>query len=358
MGIFDFLSGTKSAIAISFHDDAIRVASVAKTHNKTDIVYFAEQVLPQGVVERSVIADSRAFQEALRGLKKSCRINAPIHLLVPEDRVVSFTTKVILDRSVQMAVLIEDHLKAYVMLHHGEIPSDDSVCEYEVTHVSDNVVEVSAVVMQKSMLRSYVELFAEVGLTVLTCNAPSYVFAKHHAPKHPERASVVISLQEEGSVIVISHNGKAYQSQYVPIGGRDLVRIMRDYVAMEYGDARSALFKHGMLSTHPDKNVYKALTDALAPVGNEADNMATRFLDESHVPQDAVVYLMGPYATLPGIEEYFSRITRMSALKATPHHLFATHADGAMNEVPVIHLRDFLHFAPVIFCAYEYTSRV
>ncbi len=357
MGIFDFITGTKSAIAISFHDDAIRVASVAKTHKTTDIAYFAEQQLPRGVVERSIIADSRLFQEALRTLKKSCRIDKPVHLLIPEDRVVAFTSRVILDRSVPMGIIIEDHLKAYITIHHGSIPSDDAVCEYEVTNISDNVVEVSAVVMQKSMLKSYVELFAEVGLEVVTCNAPSYVFAKHHAPKADKRASVVISIQEEGSIIAVSQNGKVYQSQYLPIGGKDLIQIMRDYVSMEYADAKGALFKHGMLTTHPDKNVHQALSDVLSRVGAEADSMATRFLQDSHSTNEAVLYLIGPYAMLPGVDEYFSRATRMSALKATPHHLFAAHAGGIENDVPVIHLRDFLHFAPAIFCAYEYVIR-
>ena len=355
MGFFDFITGQRKAIAISFHDDAIRAASLASTGNRVDIVYFAEQLLPAGVVERSVIADSKLFQESLRALKRSCKITTPIHLLIPEDRALTFTTKVILDPTVKMEIIIEDHLKAYIALH-DTVAFEDSVCEYEVTHISDNVVEVSAVIMRQSMIRNYIELFSEVGITVATCNAPSSVFAKHGTAPIPNNATVIISLQEEGSTIVVSHNGKVYQSQYVPIGGKYLIQIIRDYVSMEYADAKKALYKHGLLTTHPDKRVHSALSHVFRPLAEAIDDMATTHL-QNHSQVGAVhLYITGSYANIPGVKEYFTRMTRLEAHDLLPHHLFANKDADDMG-IPVIHLDDFLKYAPTIFCAYEYVGK-
>lgn len=130
-------------------------------------------------------------------------------------------------------------------------------------------------------------------------------------------ATIIVYLGEVSSWVSWVVNGDILYQQDIMIGTDILVKTISELVHVSYDDAKNILQKYGITRSHPQVDVFVKLMDILEPITKTIQLWINDYAQYTYMPKTysshpGIIYVYGPGATIPGIEQYFVLQTGIS----------------------------------------------
>ena len=122
-------------------------------------------------------------------------------------------------------------------------------------------------------------------------------------------ATLIIYIGEVSCFISWVANGNILYQQDMMIGTEELIKTISEMVNVSDEYAKDILYKYGITRSHPNPDVFPALTKVLQPISTLIQEWVTNYAKYTYLPKNlashpGIIYVYGPGSKIPGIEQY------------------------------------------------------
>ncbi|MBI1975394.1 MAG: pilus assembly protein PilM [Candidatus Vogelbacteria bacterium] len=311
------LSVPPCGIAIS--DDALTVGCFQAKSGIFVPRHFAYRDISRGMVVRGVVEDHPRVIDMLSHAKKAYEISEAF-VSLPDEH--AFFIKL------QLSIGTRDAMRNSILFQLDEyvpLPPEQVLFDFEEVPGtrSGNTTIVVAVVYPKKMIDEYVELFMDAGIRPIGFEAKSQAIARALHLESVDFVSIVASVHRTRTSISFVNRGIVWFNVVVSFGGGIFEEVLRKSMQVDTDAAREALFAGGLLRTVENKKTFELLMPSVSALRDEIAKLhrfwhSHRSVGSYEAPDVSRLFLTGPYAAVPGLDEYISSGIGIAAEVASP----------------------------------------
>ncbi|MDB5170291.1 MAG: Pilus assembly protein PilM [Candidatus Saccharibacteria bacterium] len=304
----DIGKGSLKAVQLSLDDSAVKPTLVGYGTAGFDPAAIQDGV----VVKPELIAEAAQtlFGKGLVGSITSRRAA----LTIPSYRTFA--------RSIQLPALKPHELADAVRLEAEQyipLSLDDLYLDYTVLSQSKTGTEILAVAVPRTIVDSYVDLGAIMGIEVVliesTMNAIGRLFSRDH---QSDVASVIIDFGSLSADISIYDRG-VVTTGTVDSGGQLFNEAIEKGLKVSSAEANIIKTKYGLGRSRRQAEIQAALDPILQKITKEIKRLV-RYHDEHYGSERPIqqVVMLGGGANVPGLSDYFTSNLRLAVRSLDP----------------------------------------
>jgi Tfp pilus assembly PilM family ATPase len=337
--------GTTHVAVIAWSDDAVRGLVLRRKRGEITIEETYEHELPHGCIHGGMIADRPQFVVALQRAKRA--VGARAHILIPDDHIAVFHSTLPRPYGHIDPVVIEDHLRAFLLTH--DIAQDSVTCEYEIVSTTDEEIDLHVTVVPNKVFRDARSALHSAGVHVLSIEAGIHRVSSHCLLPSGQGV-ILVDIGERRSLVALSHEGRIVAREHITGGIADVRNAITRFLGATNEEANRIIEGYGVLQAHPDNGLLSELLLALSPIPRAIDSIIRQTIStpyrKSHLrfkPEHIVLY--GSGANIKGIDLYLGVRTHLPVRFLTFEHpaLSAT-----PDRIPKLPAHKVLPFAPLL----------
>ncbi|MFQ5450922.1 MAG: type IV pilus assembly protein PilM [Nitrospinaceae bacterium] len=313
-----FLSNKTPLIAVDIGTYSVKLAQLAKTGDKFELLKFGMMPLKENCIVDGVIKRQEEVVETLTRLIKAEKIDtkyvvasiAGEAVIIKKIRVPRMTKEELADNIQQEAEQYIPFDIDDVSIDFQILPTEEKKSGKDKENAEDtgNKMEILLVAVQNETIESRTDILFEAGLRPAIIDLD--VFAMANAielgtPLTSMGAVAVLDLGESYSHLNILQNGLTAYTRDIPLGGGACTRKLMSKLKVPY--KQTPEIKSGTLPAEiNNESVVEIIVQSLEKILEEVEKSFEIYTTTSNSPIDRV-FLSGGGALVPGVDGLFSR---------------------------------------------------
>jgi len=292
-------------VGVDLSEVSLRFVRLAHHDGKFELEDFGEYPLPEGTISFGQIKNPVALKEVLARFKKEHEVNF-VHVSLPESLAYLAEMEISSVKNSELYESIEIQLE-----EHIPIKAVDSVFDYQVIETEKNkpgVITVLVSAIPKDIASSYVNVFKEAGITILTLEQDSSALVRSVIPKGSPETSMILDLGRIKTGIYIVSHGATFFVSDIDIGEKNFIDTLMKGLNLSEGEAKNIvnnLHKGEVLSDEANKIISSIFNDIKEGVDKHFVYWHS-YRDKNGMKREHInrVILCGSGASLFGLKDY------------------------------------------------------
>ena len=326
-----YLFTPKPLFGLDIGRGSLKVVQLAneqrREHPKPTLIGYGSTTFDSSAIEEGLVTKPEIIAKAAQDLFRKHLIgditNHQVAITIPAYR--TFT------RSIQLPLLKDHELTEAVRLEAEQyvpVPLDELYLDYTTISKSARGLEVHAVAVPKTIIQSYLDLTAIMGLEPIlietSMNAAGRLFERDPQSDVP---SVIVDFGSLSSDISIYDRGIVTVGN-IEGGGQIFTELIEKKLGVTTAEAQVIKTKYGLGVSRRQKEIHAALEPTLQKILKEIRRLM-RYHDERYGSDKPIqqVIAVGGGANMPGMSEFFTNNLRVAVRSFDPwshidyHHL-------------------------------------
>lgn len=220
-----------SFFGLDISDQSIKFTELVKNKEGLHVGRYGEYKIPAGVIENGEIIEPALLENILIDLRKKEGLKSA-YISLPEGQI--HILKLKLDRSGSKNIRegIENALEYNISLS-----SQGFVFDYKLLSETTHSWEVLIVVVAKNIMVSYVSVFKNSKISVLSFEPKAQALSRALLKKSDPETYMIVDLGEDSTLISIISNRVAVLDSSINMGGSmfvDRSHVLRDEISKQY----------------------------------------------------------------------------------------------------------------------------
>jgi len=316
-----------------------------RSGTQLELSYWGDIDIPDGVLERGTVNDTKKLSEAIREVKDRIDVDT-VRVSLPEERAYLFETEIKKGTPFkEIRGLLEFRLEENVPLSPR-----DAFFDYEIIN-NDSIrdsVRVSVTAYAKETIMNYYEACVGAGVTPISFEVEAQAIARATIPAGDKGTHLIVDFGKTRTGIGIVYQGILMYTSTIDIGGAELSTALR----RQLGDREEAELTRikntqGLVRGVDSTDVYDALLPTMSAIIDEVRTRAQYWNSRDVSREDKQiqsVILCGGSVNMKGLPEYFSEMLGITSLRA---HVWQN-AFPAFDTVPEISRRYSYGYATAV----------
>ncbi len=294
------------AVGIDISDRNIKYAELVPTAHGYAMGQFGSVSIAPGVIEGGRIINTSLLEQTLRALAKEKKFSL-VRTVLPEAQTYFFQTT-IPDASTPEGLRMTIEL---ILEEHVPIPATEAVFDFKIEERSGSDVTVSVVVTSMEIVESYVEVFANAGLTLLSLEQEDEALARAIVKKGDTHARLIVDFGEVKTGIAVICGSRVYFTATVNMGGQMLTKTLVNHFNISVEEAEKMKRTFGLRRNSPDQDFFALLINNISVLRDEINKHFIYWhthSDENGNPRPQIeeIVLLGGDSNLVGLSDYLA----------------------------------------------------
>lgn len=321
-------------VGVDFSAHAIRFVELSRKAKEYELVSFAHQSIPEGILSSGDIKRKDELKEILVDFRKKHGLRF-IRASLPEEKAYLFKTQIPDMDEREMEGAIQFKLEENVPLKPSE-----AVIDFTVVPKRGNEThrDVSVTVFPQFVIDEYVDLFHSAGMIPLSFEIEAQAIARSVVPERNTETLMILDMGRSRTGLSVVHEGVVSFTTTLEIGGGAITKAIEKYFSVSTTEAEKIKHERGFVKSKNNKELYESM---LATVGALKDEVNKHFVywhthAGVHLRSNGSitsVLLCGTEAHLPGFPEYLSEAMNLPVKHANVW-ANAFSLDTAIPEIP------------------------
>lgn len=289
---------------IDISSNSMRSVFLDHKHGKPE-VSIRKVSMPQGAVVSGEIEKPDVVADFLRSFRLREHIHFA-HASLSERKAFLYQTLIPSSES-NLRSAVEFSLE-----EHVPIPPAEALFDFEVVRKVDEGTIVSVTVYASRVVESYLDVFREAGVTLLSLEVESHAAARAIvAPHHKDTAVMVVDFGRDTTRLIVIDHGVVSFTTTVEVGGDALTKAVMKHYNVSEAEAETIKNERGFLESNETRELYEALMTTVSVVKDDVLGHITYWNTNAEegiarTPISEVV-MIGGNANLKGLPEFLSR---------------------------------------------------
>ncbi|MFT5037244.1 MAG: type IV pilus assembly protein PilM [Candidatus Azotimanducaceae bacterium] len=311
---------TMPSVGVDISDTSLKYIQFRKDHHsgtKLQLQSWGDIDIPDGVLKRGDIKDTKKLAESLKEVKKLTGASN-VRVSLPEERAYLFETEIKQGTPFkEIRGLLEFKLEENVPLSPRDAFFDYDIVEDDL---NAGVHRVLVTAYSRDTVMGYYEACREAQVTPLAFEVEAQAIARASLPKGDMGTYMIVDFGKTRTGIGIVHRGALMYTSTVDIGGTELSTALRrqlgDREESEYTKIKNT---EGLVPGVSDSSSYDALITTMSAI---KDEIATRIQYwntrdvEREERQIEGIILCGGSVNLKGLPGYFTQSLGVESKRA------------------------------------------
>ena len=329
------------AIGVDISDSAIRFVELTKFGHSFIPRKCGERKLAPGVVVSGAIIKKDEVIKVLSAIAKEEKYMY-VRASLPESKAYVFNVSVPNLPNINIPEAVSFRIE-----ENAPISAKEALFDY--TPIGKNEkgeIELSVTAVQESVVREYIDMYAQAGLTVRSFDLESRAIARALVACGDPKTYLIVHIEESRTVFSIVRNGVVRFTSTLYVGSKNLTSNIERVFSI---DEKSAEKMKGEYSEETHERIFESIIGALASIKDEIHKLSIYWYTHKEAGTPGIqkideILLSGKDVTIPGVLEYVGRNSKMSVRIANPWGECFSY-----NEViPSLALKESLNYVPVI----------
>jgi type IV pilus assembly protein PilM len=299
---------SRPAIGFDISDRSIKFMEIISNENGFSVGRFGERDIPTGVIEGGELKSPIQLIPILQDLKNEFRFDN-VFISLPDDR--AYTVNLVLPpmKLSEIGGSIELQLEEYVSL-----PINEIVFDYEIVKPvqEGSKIEVGVFVLPRSIVETYQETFAQVGLNILAIETQSEALARALVSAENNSFSAIVDIGRSHTATFLIKNGVVTAAAAVPVGGEAITKSLEKNLKIDFAQAEKLKTEKGLSRSTDNREAFFAMIPVVSAIKDEIErriNFWLEYKEEGDLSTSRIkslnqIILCGGQSTLPGLAEY------------------------------------------------------
>lgn len=294
------------ATGIDISEVSLRFAELVPHERDLDFGNYGEIPVPVGVISLGRIQDANSLRELLRKIKKEHQMKFA-RVSLPESLVYHVEMEIAKVKKKELRESIELQLEEYVPLKVSEVFFDYDILE--TPKQKPGVLTVVASVVPKEIVLSYMEVFASVGLTLLSVEADAAALSRAVIPEGDTGTFMILDMGRIKTGVYIVRAGFVRFASDIEIGGKSVVSALKKNLSISEEEALT--MKETCYGEELSEEVKKSLIEVFLDLSEEINKHFVYWhthKDKNGAPREQIekIILAGTESVLFGFQNYLS----------------------------------------------------
>ena len=333
----------RHAMGLDLSSASLKIIDLRKNSDGLKLCRSGEVSFPEGTISAGEIENHEALKIALREAKKEYRLDRVV-LSLPEEKSYLFAISIPYVSAKELRGAIELRLEEHVPL-----PPENIIFDYEIIRFrpTANEFDVSVAVLPRSLVVSYIDLFREVGITVMRLYPEASAVARAVIPNRNMQPTMIVDFGHTRTGISVVEGRHVLFNTVLEFGALDITHaVMKDF-KVSYEEAERLKREKG-IREEGEKNLFPAALSSLAVLKDEVHKYHTywndRIVKEKSGGKIEHMIFSGGGSALHGLSEFLASYIDVPFSIANPW----VNVLSLEKEIPSIARNDSLHFATAI----------
>jgi len=307
------------AVGIDISDRSVRFAELKRKSGAFVLGKFGEKKIPSGIVISGQIRKQDELREVLAALKQEHDFTF-VRISLPEQQGYSLKIQIPRVKPNEIYESLELQLEEHVPLSVQE-----AVFDYHLVTCSDEekgVYEIGLSVMPYKIIKSYVHLFDNTGLTPLSFEFEVHAIARSVIKQDDCGAFLLLDIGATRTGVAVQSRGVITFTSTIDVGGHSLTESIAKALGISFEEAEQKKESRGLLDGKGDP-LYQALITRLSVLRDEINKHYTYIKThkniigkgESNVER---IVICGGEANVPGFANYLATTLKVDIEIANP----------------------------------------
>lgn len=337
------------AVGLDLSEVSLRFAELVPRGRELDLGDYGEYPVPADAISLGRIRNADSLRELLRKVKKEHQLKF-VRISLPESYAYHVEMEIAKVKKKELRESIELQLEEYVPLKISEVFFD-----YDLVggvKQKPGVLVAAVSVIPKDIVLSYVEIFASVGLTLLSVEVEANVLSRAVIPEGDPGTFMIIDMGRVKTGVYVVSRGLVRFASDIEIGGRSIVAAIEKNLSISQEDAE-ALKEKCYGERPPEEPIPEGVQRSLVAVFSDlVEEINKHFIywhthkDKNGSPREKVekIILAGTESLLFGFQDSLSGGLHAPVDMAN----IWTNVFSFDDHIPKIDYRDSLRFGTAI----------
>jgi type IV pilus assembly protein PilM len=287
-------------VGIDISDEMIRFVELKRHKEYYKLGRYGQKKIPKDVVEEGYIKDKESLAKILNEIRVEQGIEFVIGSL-PEEKSYIFKTHIPQMPDADMYGALQ-----YKIEENVPIAVRDAIFDYKVMKESvgkNGELEVGVIAIHTKVVRRYLEVFHQSGLTPVGFQTESQAIAHIVIPRDDMGTYIIASLRESKTVLIIISHRVIYYTSTVNIGGQAIATSIKKQFSIGNSDVEK--IREGR-EVKEKNDMMMSIVNASSVLRDEVQKLFLYW--ETHGEKEAIshIILSGSDALL-GLDTYLAR---------------------------------------------------
>ena len=331
------------SFGLDISDESVKFVKLSATKNGVRLASYGERKIPTGIMESGKIKEPKRLEEILAVLRQEEGIKA-VRVSLPEEQIYLFNIRL------EKAGLASIHEGIELSLEeHVPIMAQDATFDFDILKEDASGFDLQVAVMPKSVIESYLSIFENSGLSVLSFEPEAQALARTVVKKGDTETYMIVDFGDKRTGLSVISGGVVVFTSTLDVGGAMLTNTIMKNFHISFEEAEKMKRKYGLQRNAANKEMFSVLLNSVSVL---SDEIFKHFLywhthkDEENRdnPQIKKIILCGGDSNLAGLADYFSVTMKTKVEVANVWiNIFNTE-----QYIPEISLEESLSFATAI----------
>lgn len=291
-----------NSCAIDISDQSVKYGELLATPLGLRLGRFGKEKIGEGVVVAGKIENPRELTNILKKIKEKEHLKF-VRVSLPEEQMYLFTLSLPNAKEEELADMIMLQIEEHIPLK-----AMDTIFEYEiVSRTNKNVlVEISAIAI--STVESYLAVFKDAGLTVLSFELEAQAIARAVVPAHDKEPIMIVDFGDTRTGVSIVHDGKVFFTTTLDLGGINLTKMISKNFDLSLEKAEDMKRSYGLDGVSNIEDIFPIILNGISVLRDELSKQYQYWKNHENygIKHDAInrIILCGGDANLTGLSEY------------------------------------------------------
>jgi type IV pilus assembly protein PilM len=295
------------AVGIDLSEVSLRFAELTSRGRAFDLGDYGEYPVPPGVISLGRIQDADSLRELLRKVKKEHQIKFA-RVSLPESYVYHAEMEIAKVKKKELRESIELQLEEYVPLKASEVFFDYDIAE--TSKQRPGILTAVVSVVPKEIVLSYTEVFASVGLTLLSVEVDASALSRAVISEGDPGTFMIIDMGRVKTGVYVIHGGLVRFASDIEIGGRSVVSALEKNLSVSTNEAlawKERCYGEEPLPEEVKKTLVVVFSDIVEEINKHFIYWHT-YKDKNGAVREKVekIILAGTESRLFGFQNYLS----------------------------------------------------
>jgi type IV pilus assembly protein PilM len=306
-------------VGVDISDNSIRFLKFNATSGNATLEKFGVYSIPEGVISKGEIKNTKALSDVLRKFKEDHKINF-VRASLPEEKVYLFETQIpddVPDKDIRN--IVEFKLEDHVPISPKNAVFDYSVIPNHDSHKGHTDIIVA--VYPKQIVEQYTSAFEDAGFTVLSFETEAQAIARAIIKEKDDGTYMVVDFGKTKTGISIVRSGILSFTSTIEIEQKSMTEAMMKHLSVSEGEVSRVKDEQGLIKTRGNKELFSVLMKVAESLEYNIDKHYKYWKSKVNEKGDRVkpiekIILCGGNSNLAGLPEYLSSSLKIPVERA------------------------------------------
>lgn len=342
------------SFSIDISDQSVKYGELIATPLGLRLGRFGKEKILPGVVVSGKIENPVELIKLLKKLKEDLKLKL-VRVSLPEEQMYLFT--------LSLPKTTEGNLRDMITLQieeHIPLKAIDTVFEYDIISSSDQNVLIEVSAIASATVESYLSVFKEAGLSVLSFELEAQAIARAVIPIGDTEPVMIVDFGDTRTGVSIVHDGRVFFTTTLDMGGINLTNMIAKNFSLSFEKAEEMKRSYGLDGISNIEDIFPIILNGISVLRDELNKQYLYWKDHDNcgIKHDQInrIILCGGDANLTGLSDYLE-----ASMKIKVDHANAWVNISNMDiSVPSMSFEESLSYATILGLSlggYSYDTR-